>query len=704
MFEINEEEPVEQFLEDSELEEQPIEEPIEEYVEDIDWLALSVDAFTTSDTYFNGSIRKQIDQNIDQFMGKHGSNSKYGSASYRFRSKIFRPKTRSSVRRHEAAAVTAFFSTEDIVSCEPAYQGNQAAKIGAKIAENLVNTRLTDPAMKWFLTCMGAYQDAQVQGVVISKQTWKYQKDGMAVSEDRPESTLLPAENFRFDPNADWRDPVRTSPYLIELIPMYRGDVLDLKQTEAGGVPWLDFDEDDLVSERQHNSTEMKRNDSRQTPSDQTYVDSDYEIIWIHHNIMKIQGVDVMFYTLGETMLLSEPVLVEDIYPQGRPYAVGFCNIETHKVYPSAPVEMMRGLQQEMNDIANQRLDNVKLVINRRTIVRRNAKVDVRSLTQSIPGGVVLVEDIDRDIRHDAPPDITSSSYAEQDRLSNDFDELAGSFSGSSVASNRQMNETVGGMEIMSADANTVTEYQLKIFSESWLRPVMAQFVDLERYYETSRERLGAASHGMPAEEVIALLQSEIITKLSVGYGATDPKKQIEKLAFGLNTLAQFAPKEIQNLNSDEIKKEIFGALGFQDGKRFFNPEGQGQDPQIAEMQQMIQQLQQQLQQKQIEGQTKIQVEQVKQDGNMQREQLRNQVNLEIANINQNIEYIDQQIDAEKNDLKRGELMIQREAFEESKKQQELDYVTNERNRMSEVLMNNEYKMAPGIDEGAGPG
>ena len=682
--------------------------------EDEDWLAIANDAFRVSDNFFNSSIRKEINKNIDQFNSKHASNSKYNSSSYKYRSKIFRPKTRSTIRRHEAAAAIAYFSSTDIVSCEALYPDDKTAKYGAVIANNLINGRLAEPVMRWFQTCLGAYQDAMVQGIVISKQDWLYKEktkieDGMLlnrrVTDDRFTCDLVPVENFRFDPNSDWRDPILDSPYLIELIPMYRYEVKEQMQSPSSVISWKQYNEDILkeTSSPTNESTMMRRNEGRTKITNQNHEESDYDIIWLHSNIIRVDGEDVFFLTLGKTKLLSNPVPVTDVFSQGRPYRIGVCNLETHKTHPASPVELIRGMQMEANDIANQRLDNVKLVVNRRSFVRRGAKIDLRSLTHSAPGGITLVEDVNRDVRHDAPPDVTSSSYAEQDRLNNDLDELAGSFSSSSVASNRQMNETVGGMQIMSADANNITDFQLKIFAETWLKPVLMDFLLLEKEHESDPKRLIAASYGLDPEQALQMLKSDILVKLSVGFGATNPQKQVEKLAFGLQTLGNFLPKKIQQLDGDEISKEIFAALGYQDGKRFFKDEQQ-EDPEKQEMAKVIQKLQQQLQMKQAEIQGKIQVEQTKQQGNLQREELRNQVNMEVARMNQEIDYINQQIDAEKNDIKRAELIIQREAFEQNKKMQQVTVAKDERDRMSDILMNNEYGLAPGIEERPGKG
>lgn len=700
------------------------EEPIQE--DGMNWLSVAKDAYNKSDDFFSSSLRKQIEKNIDLFNSRHPSGSKYHQDSYKYRSKIFRPKTRSSIRRHEAAAATAYFSTQDVVKCKPANQSDEAAVFGAMVGENLVNARLGDPDFRWFQTCIGAYQDAMVQGAVVSRQIWKYKEkkstpkieveiDGEDVEAemvgyeekpiiDRPDIVIIPLENFRFDPAADWRDPIESSPYLIELMPMYRADVkarMDKRDPKTDEPKWNKLSDEELSSSDSTgamDSTRSTRTDGREDKTDINHANSDFDIIWVHRNIVRVDDEDWLYYTLGTTALLSEPVLLEEVSPIERDYVLGCCNIETHKTISAAPVELTLGLQQETNDIANQRLDNVKLVVNRRSFVRRGAVVDTRSLTQSVPGGVTLVDDIENDVRYDAPPDVTSSSYAEQDRLNMDFDELAGSFSNGSVATNRSLSETVGGMNLMKQDSNSVTEYQLRVFSETWLRPTLAQILGLEKYYESDEQLLSDAGNGIDPEVALEALQKDIRVSLAVGYGATDPQKQVERLAYGLGTVVKFLPHVVQQIDSQEIVSEIFGSLGWGDGKRFFNFE-ESEDPKVAQLMQVIQQLQGQLQGKQIESQTRLKIEQLKQRGMTEREDKKLALEREIATLKQQIEYIDQQIKAEVNDIKRGELEIQREAFIFSKQQKELDYATAERDKMSDVLMRDKYNMAPGIDE-----
>ena len=63
------------------------------------WLAIARDAYNTSTDYFDANIRKQLEKNMHAFRSKHAPGSKYHSEQYKYRSKIFRPKIRASIKK-----------------------------------------------------------------------------------------------------------------------------------------------------------------------------------------------------------------------------------------------------------------------------------------------------------------------------------------------------------------------------------------------------------------------------------------------------------------------------------------------------------------------------------------------------------------------------------------------------------------------------
>lgn len=603
------------------------------------WLTKAKLAFDQSTTFMDNNYRKQWENNIRHFQSKHHAGSKYLKSSYKYRSKMFRPKTRSAIRGNEATAAVAFFANQDVVGIEPQNSNDQFQQASADIIKELIAYRL-DKTIPWFLICLGGFQDAQVMGVVASYQAWEYEEseDGR-VLKDEPTIEILPIENVRIAPGAKWTDPVNSSPYLIRMIPMYILDVKAKMQQEdpkTGKPKWKKLDDAELKTANsvRFDSTQMTREGDREDKydSDSTEELSDYDIVWVHQNFMRIDGgTDVVYYTLGTKYILTDPVPIEELYFHGeRPVVIGCGVIETHKIFSSGVGQLGENVQKEINEVANQRLDNVKLVLNKRYFVKRGSQVDLKSIVRNVPAGVTLVTDVNADVKPVDFSDVTSSSYNEQDRLNVDYDEVVGAFSSSTIQSNRKLNETVGGMSMLKGTVNNLVEYLIRTFSETWVEPVIRQLVKLEQKYETDEVILALAAQKAgimqkyDIDEITdELLNQELTTTVNVGMGATDPVMKITNFMLGVHTIMEILKGDEQKVfNIQEIAKEVFGRIGYKDGARFFIDRMNEQDPEkmqmsemMQQMQQMIQELQGQLQEKQSEQDTKLTLGEMKEEG-----------------------------------------------------------------------------------------
>lgn len=570
------------------------------------WLKRAVDAYTGSTTYFDANVRPQVESNLRQVQGRHPSGSKYYSDAYRSRARLFRPKTRGMVRKNEAICAAAFFANEDAISTAPVDDSNPQHLASAEVMHELVQYRLSR-TIPWFLTVIGAYQDAMVTGVVASYQYWKYDEKKKI---DSPCIELLPIENLRFDPGADWTDPVNTSPYVIRMIPMYAKDIkyrMNKVDPKTGEPKWMKLTDGQIKSATKStaDTTRLAREGNRVDPKEQAAELSDYQICWVHQNFIDHEGEDYVYYTLGTEFMLSNPVPLDEMYAHNvRPIVMGCAIIETHKTYAAAPVELVKEIQSEINEIANQRIDNVKFAMNKRYFVQRNRQVDIRSLTRNVPSSVTLMNDVEKDVKVIGTDDVTSSSYMEHDRLNLDFDDIAGAFSGSSVQANRKLNETVGGMTLLSEGANQISEYQLRTFVETWAQPVLRQLVLLEQQYETDETILALAGNRAKllqkygiSEITDELIEREMVVNVNVGLGSANPQAQFERFTAGIGKLIEIESSPLaKRLNFEEVTKEIFGKLGYKDGQRFFNNEEE--DPQVAILREEVARLQQEIEAK----------------------------------------------------------------------------------------------------------
>lgn len=566
--------------------------------------------YTTSTDYVDANITNVWERNLAHFNNEHAPATKLAARNLK-RSNVFRPKTRSMTKASEAALTNAMFSTADVLDIRAQDETDPAQIVSAAVNKEILSYRL-DRQLPWYMTTIGAYQSTNVYGLCISFNYWKYEEDtdviplidetgvplvdeeGDALGEQRTivrkdelACDLVAPENFRFDPMCDWRDPAGTSPYLLYMMPIYLGDALENmeKVDSKTGIPaWKRHNTGALLATRRKNydrTRQAREGRGRVDPADQQQGNS-YTTLWAHMNIVKVNGEDLVYWTMGTELLLTDPIPLMRAFPHlkrgQRPFTIGFSTVEAFRNYPAGDVELAGGIQEEINLVANQRLDNVKLVLNKRYYVRRGSQVDLDALIRNVPGGGVMMNDPEKDVHTVDTRDVTGSSYQEQDRLSVEMDELVGTFSQSSVqqTGNRKGGETKGGMDKVSSGAGAVRDYGLRIFFETWVEPTLRQLVQCIQHYEDDQVILSLAGNRSKMWQRYGidkitdeLLQQQLTVRVNVGVGNTDPQTRVEKLMFAVTKSAEL-PEMASRLKSSEVADEIFGTLGYKNSVRFF--------------------------------------------------------------------------------------------------------------------------------------
>lgn len=567
------------------------------------WIKRAKDAFRFSTTYVDSNYRKNWEDSIRAFNSQHSSDSKYNGELFKKRSNLYRPKTRAVIRKNEAAAAAAFFSNLDVVDITASNQSVKEELVSADVTKHLLQYRLTK-TIPWFSFLLGGFQDAQVQGLACAHVYWRFverhDKEGMTESlEDKPCLDLLPIENLRIDPSAHWQDPINSSPYLIHLMPMYWCDVKDrMDHPNPKGQRWRRYSATQVFarSDTADDSTRQARNGVAQDPAQQKRDISDYDIVWVHRHIHRYNGEDWEFYTIASERLLTDPEPLKDTVWHGkRPYVMGTTMLETHKPIPSSLPTITKPLQEEANDVQNQRSDNVKFVLNKRWIAKRGKNVDLSSLVRNTPGGITLADDPETDIKEINWPDVTQSAYLEQDRIDGDFSDLAGNFNPMQVTAQRSGRESTNTMRMLQGPSNLLTEYMLKTFVETFVQPVLRQLVMLEQHYETDMVIIALAGEKAKVYQKYnvnsltdAILDKELTVTVNVGMGATDPQQKMQRFAYAVETFAKVSVRPPPGIDLKEVWKEFAGLSGYQDGDRFVID---GQDPEKIKLQQMIQAL-----------------------------------------------------------------------------------------------------------------
>ena len=171
-----------------------------------------------------------------------------------------------------------------------------------------------------------------------------------------------------------------------------------------------------------------------------------------------------------------------------------------------------------------------------------------------------------------------------------EYDELVGNFAQGTPGVNREGGQnSVGNNVLQSQQAGSVSDYGLRVFFETWMEPTLRQLMKLCQAYENDSTILSLAAQRAQlqlkfglSDVTDELIRQDLVCRVNVGMGNTDPIRRVERLLFGLEKAAQL-PKMAEKLKSDEAANEIFGSLGYRDASRFFMTDQQLQEKMQAE-------------------------------------------------------------------------------------------------------------------------
>lgn len=613
-------------------------------VRDVDTLFLKLlqASVVYSRRYDEVNLHPKWADNYRSFKNEHLEHSKYRSDRWRGRTRLVRPKTRSAVRKRMSDAGSAMFSTTDSIIVEAPNKANPMQRAAAGAMKEIINyrTRQNDQkdALPWFLISMGAHQDAQITGRCVSKQFWEFREiedteapkptpdpitgftppPAMRIIANRPMVQLYSPENVAIDPNANWVNPAQDSGFIILKNPMALGEALDMVTgLSHSRLKWKDGAVDLLETYKAQaqpkSATGMafvrQAREGNAVTAIETMTEGpdneELRIVWLFENFFRYRGETWHFWSLEDKHILSEVVPVSWIYPeQGgrRPIVIGYGAIESHRLDPMSPVESWMPLQLEINEQVNLRLDSMKQSVSPVTVVRRGRQISSKEIQNRGPDSIIWVQDKE-DVTWPVVPGPSSQAYAEMERLNADFDDQAAIFNAGSVQTNRQLNETVGGMNLLNRAVQGQGTFDIHLWIETWVNPVLQQLVSLEKYYEEDQRILQIA--GDQAETIKKyrvpvtreLLQMDMLIRADAGLAAADPMERLQKLKAAIEVVGMaLGPKAQQNVKMDEIVTEAFGLAGFQDGMRFFE---EGEDPVVTELKSALAEAQKEVEDKQ---------------------------------------------------------------------------------------------------------
>lgn len=589
----------------------------------IDFLKLVREADQQASLYAAQVNRRSWTQSLRAFHQEHFTGSKYTKNEWANRSKIFRPKTRSSVRKDMAAVAASMFGTVDAVNCAPGNESDKRQQGAAAVMKELINYRTSrnsdKAAIPWFQVAMGARQDSLLTGICISKQSWKVEArvdntappqigpDGKSVPKyvmkyDRPDSQLIPGENITIDPAADWTNPIQSASYILIKWPMQLEEVH--RKMESPISPWNEVSDEVLRSAADSNKFDAgairRAREMGLDRLDETQTSTNFQIVWVYEAFIKAEGEDWTFLSVGDKVFLTDPRPVREVYPEQfgeRPLTLGYGALEAHRIFPMSPVESWQMLQLEINDLANLTLDAIKQNVMPVTKIVRGKQIDLDQVRRRSSGSSIIVTNKD-DVTWERPPDIPQSVPMMNRDLELEFDDLAGQFNGQTAESNNALSRTLGGLKLVSGAANAVQEFDIRVWIQTWVEPTLAQIVRLEQYYESDPVVIGLCGERSQLFEkygidVIddALLEEEITISVSAGLGSGDPQQRLAKFQSAVQVALPLLSQSKEftsgewSIDTEAVMEEVFGGAGYRDGGMRFIKKGDPKPNPLGDLQ-----------------------------------------------------------------------------------------------------------------------
>lgn len=386
---------------------------------------LVMDRYYLSKDYRKANYDKAWDRYQQQYRSKLANEKEYD-----FQARLYIPYSFSSVETVIPRVMEAIFSSDPIVAVKPiAVDDSEPAK---KI-EKLINYQLN--RMDFLNTFILLAKMALVYGTCIAKVDWKKEYRKVRKVQAKLDEFGMPVYDEQGNPVIEkvtseilyYDDPYI---YPIDIYNFY----IDPKATTIDNAEYCIME----------TTTTLGRLEQMQKMGAYKNINKVKEIIGttlIEEGNNRYSNVDVQnpndikdkhskkvrlieYWEDDRVIVVAENKVVirDEINPYWhckKPFIFGrICPVE-NQFYGIGLMEMVESLQNELNDLRNLRMDNLKLAINCMYKIARDADVDIDNLINQ-PGGVILTNYIDGiDVLQ--TKDVTSNAFTEAKIITDDI-------------------------------------------------------------------------------------------------------------------------------------------------------------------------------------------------------------------------------------------------------------------------------------------
>ncbi|NOR56987.1 MAG: hypothetical protein GQ474_00510 [Sulfurimonas sp.] len=385
----------------------------------------------------------------------------------------------------------------------------------------------------------------------------------------------IPPEDMRIDPAVGW-DEVGMSRFGI--VRRWRDKSFAQRMHKIGR--WAEVDDSVFQSNQTTaigNVVKTERAHQNGLFDSATDIDNGLIEVWYSFYYQEMDDgeyVPVVTTSITDQIILEEPTELEFNLANSDGtdpwnFGVGRIYYTPHEMYDRALPEKLESGNVEVNAIRNQRRDNVSLVLNREKYMTPDAGIDPAVLSRSFSGKVNVVK-TKGSVWWDAPPDVTGSSYNEENMATNDMERLVAE---SASRSGGSSGDTATEVKISSANSSATATLDTTVLNETFgirfahkLIRMIRQTADPEIFYAA------AADIAVEVQDPYAeALQGDFLVQ--VGAGAMQAARDVA-ISNTANTVALLQSAYGANANYQPLFKTALEMQGYNVDEIIPNPQG----------------------------------------------------------------------------------------------------------------------------------
>jgi hypothetical protein len=377
-----------------------------------------------------------------------------------YKSNIFVPYIFSKVETVVPKMLGTMFNTRPIISVQPRKGASEDLSL---LLESLLEYQLDEDQLEFFSKILEFFKECAIYGSSFAKVIPKFNDDELASFNY---VDIEPIDLFHIFP--DYRaKSIRRMKYIIQL------SYVDYEELESMARSGFYKNVTELLGKLESiNAVDeyKKKRLSSVGILDEYAFDATRRVV----EVLEYWDREYI-YTVGA----RRELLKKEKNPFGGllPFIMARYIPVQHELYGIGIPEIAESLQEELNDVRNQRMDNVNLIINRMFVANKYADIDFDSVI-SYPGNVILTNDMAA-IQALPTPDVTQSAYKEEEIIKRDIDGATGEYP-YSAGEPPQRRETATGIVKLQQASNIRFDTVVKMLEFTVIRSVAKMFLWLD--------------------------------------------------------------------------------------------------------------------------------------------------------------------------------------------------------------------------------